>query len=92
MDLHFEPPDMESFPALALGYEVAHRGGTTGAVLNAANEAAVEKFLTGTLRFSDIPRACRAILEAHTFDAAPTLTEILRQDRWAREEMHTWKS
>ena len=46
---HFEQPDRETFPALQLGYEVARRGGTCGAVLNAANEAAVGRFLAGEL-------------------------------------------
>ena len=54
---HFEPPDRETFPALDLGFEVAARGGTAGAVLNAANEAAVERFLDGRLPFLDIARA-----------------------------------
>ena len=62
---HFEQPDHETFPALQLGYEVARRGGTCGAVLNAANEAAVERFLEGDLDFLDIPRACRAALDHH---------------------------
>jgi 1-deoxy-D-xylulose-5-phosphate reductoisomerase len=88
--LDFEPPDLERFPALALGFEVAARGGTCGAVLNAANEAAVERFLERKLTFTDIPRACRAVLEAHHFDPAPTLTELLRLDRWAREEIDRW--
>lgn len=90
-NLEFEPPDRECFPALALGFEVAARGGTCGAVLNAANEAAVERFLSRELSFCDIPRACRAVLETHDFDPAPTLTELLRLDRWAREEIFRWK-
>jgi len=88
--LEFFPPDRESFPALDLGFEVAERGGTCGAVLNAANEAAVERFLNKTLTFLDIPRACRAVLEAHHFDPSPTLQELLRLDRWAREEIQKW--
>ena len=47
MQLDFEPPDLERFPALGLGLEVARRGGTAGAVLNGANEAAVAAFLAG---------------------------------------------
>jgi 1-deoxy-D-xylulose-5-phosphate reductoisomerase len=90
VQLEFEPPDLERFPALGLGFEVAARGGTCGAVLNAANEAAVERFLNRELSFCDIPRACRAVLEAHDFDPAPTLTELLRLDRWAREEILRW--
>ena len=90
MSLEFEPPDLDRFPALRLGFEVARQGGTCGAVLNAANEVAVERFLNGTLRFLDIPRACRAVLEAHHFDPQPSLTELLRLDRWAREELTRW--
>src|SRR5262249_17506887 len=48
---HFEQPDAETFPCLQLGYEVAKKGGTCGAVLNAANEAAVARFLAGELAF-----------------------------------------
>jgi 1-deoxy-D-xylulose-5-phosphate reductoisomerase len=90
--LDFGPPDFDAFPALGLGFEVARRGGTCGAVLNGANEAAVERFLSGSLRFNDIPRACRAVLEAHNFSPAPTLSELLRLDRWAREETTRWSS
>lgn len=90
--LTFEPPDREAFPALELGFEVASRGGTCGAVLNAANEVAVERFLGGRLRFPEIARACREVLNSHTFDPSPTLAELERQDAWAREEMLRWKS
>jgi 1-deoxy-D-xylulose-5-phosphate reductoisomerase len=90
--LDFEPPDTASFPALQLGFEVAERGGTSGAVLNAANEAAVERFLAGDLPFCDIPRACRGILETHEFDPTPGLADWLRLDRWARKEIYRWRS
>lgn len=88
--LHFEAPDRETFPALDLGFEVAARGGTCGAVLNAANEAAVAAFLTNSLAFSDIARCCRAILDAHDFDPRPTLERLLTLDRWARQEVISW--
>jgi 1-deoxy-D-xylulose-5-phosphate reductoisomerase len=90
--LHFEKPDVETFPALQLGYEVAARGGTCGAVLNAANEAAVGRFLAGALRFVDIPRVCREILDAHEYRAQPTLTELVNVDQWARQEVARWRS
>lgn len=90
--LEFSPPDVERFPALQLGFEVARRGGTCGAVLNAANEVAVERFLSGSLSFCDIPRAGRAVLDSHHFDPTPTLTELFRQDAWAREETRQWSS
>ncbi|MEX0725841.1 MAG: 1-deoxy-D-xylulose-5-phosphate reductoisomerase [Planctomycetaceae bacterium] len=88
--LDFQPPDRELFPALDLGYEVARRGGTCGAVLNAANEVAVERFLRRELKFTDIPRACRAVLDAHEFDPSPTLDRLCRLDEWARKEMMQW--
>jgi 1-deoxy-D-xylulose-5-phosphate reductoisomerase len=90
--LHFEQPDRETFPALDLGFEVARRGGTCGAVLNAANEEAVSRFLAGELNFLDIPRACRAALENHHYSPRPTLTELGAMDRWARQEVVRWTS
>jgi 1-deoxy-D-xylulose-5-phosphate reductoisomerase len=90
--LDFFPPDLDAFPALRLGFEVAKRGGTCGSVLNAANEVAVERFLDGSLRFTEIPQACGDILNGHNFDAQPTLAELLRLDEWARKEMQQWKS
>ena len=90
--LHFEPPDLQTFPAVQLGYETASRGGTCGAVLNAANEAAVARFLAGTLRFTDITRVCRAVLDNHPFQSQPTLEDLLALDRWARQEVERWQT
>jgi 1-deoxy-D-xylulose-5-phosphate reductoisomerase len=90
MQLDFEPPDEDRFPALPLGREVARAGGTAGAVLNAANEAAVARFLAGELGFMQIVPACRAVLDHHTFDPAPTLEQLLALDAWAREEVTRW--
>jgi 1-deoxy-D-xylulose-5-phosphate reductoisomerase len=92
MALDFSPPDLERFPALQLGFEVARQGGTSGAVLNAANEVAVARFLRGELEFLDIPRLCRSILSAHDHEADPTLDGVLRLDDWAREEAFRWNS
>jgi 1-deoxy-D-xylulose-5-phosphate reductoisomerase len=88
--LDFEPPDEDRFPALRLGREVAAAGGTAGSVLNAANEAAVASFLAGEMPFTEIVSACRAVLESHTFDADPTLDELLKLDAWARQEIQRW--
>jgi 1-deoxy-D-xylulose-5-phosphate reductoisomerase len=88
--LHFEPPDLDTFPALKLGYEVARRGGTCGAVLNAANEAAVGRFLDGQLAFLDIPRACASVLAQHDYNPRPSLDDLLAADRWARLEVARW--
>lgn len=92
LTLRFEPPDRETFPALDLGFEVMRRGGTAGAVLNAANEAAVARFLKGEIRFLDIARACRAVLDQHTFDPRPTLDGLLAVDAWARRELERWNT
>lgn len=89
--LEFEPPDLRRFPALVLGREVAAAGGTAGAVLSAANEAAVERFLRGELPLTQIVPACRAVVERHPFKADPTLDELLAMDAWAREELKRWK-
>ena len=88
--LEFEPPDEERFPALRLGRETAAAGGTAGAVLNAANEAAVARFLAGTLRFPQIAAACRSVLNHHTFEPQPSLERLLALDAWARTEVDTW--
>lgn len=89
-NLHFEPPDVERFPALLLGLEAAQRGGTTGAVLNAANEAAVAGFLAGELRFTDIVPTCRRVLDNHHYESDPSLERLLELDGWARREVSRW--
>ncbi|MCE2806138.1 MAG: 1-deoxy-D-xylulose-5-phosphate reductoisomerase, partial [Gemmataceae bacterium] len=88
----FEQPDREAFPALDLGLEVARSGGTAGAVLNAANEVAVERFLEGKLGFLDITRLVSEVVGAHTHDASPGLQDLRRADRWARQEARNWQS
>lgn len=88
--LEWEPVDFDRYPALKLGLEVASRGGTCGAVLNAANEAAVDRFLSGQIRFTDIVEATRLVLNQHNFSPNPTLEELMRQDRWARTEITRW--
>jgi 1-deoxy-D-xylulose-5-phosphate reductoisomerase len=90
--LTFEPPDRETFPCLDLGFEVMRRGGTAGAALNAANEAAVARFLGGEIGFLDIPRACRAALDSHPFDPSPSLEALWAVDAWARQEVGRWRT
>ena len=90
LSLELEPPDREAFPALDLGFEVARRGGSSGAVLNAANEIAVGRFLANDVAFRDIPRLCRAVLDMHEFDPSPSLDGLLWLDGWARQEARKW--
>ncbi|MFN6110282.1 MAG: 1-deoxy-D-xylulose-5-phosphate reductoisomerase [Planctomycetota bacterium] len=84
------PPNEVQRSALELGFEVIRRGGSAGAVLNAANEAAVAAFLAGNLGFAEIVPACREVLEQHQVLANPTLDQLLAADRWAREEIEAW--
>ncbi|MHB8899741.1 MAG: 1-deoxy-D-xylulose-5-phosphate reductoisomerase, partial [Thermoguttaceae bacterium] len=88
--LEFEPADFERFPALSLGLEVARCGGTAGAVLNGANEAAVAAFLDRRIGFDQIVPACRHILHSHHFLSDPTLDQLHTMDLWAREEIERW--
>ena len=86
-NLTLEPADTTRFPGLELGFEVAAAGGTAGAVLNAANEEAVGLFLAGKIRFTDIVKGCRDVLENHTHESNPPLDRLLELDRWARGEL-----
>lgn len=82
--LHFEPPDPARYPALAIAYEVAERGGTLGAVMNAANEVAVEGFLAGKIGFGGICEVVARTIRRHRLEAHPTMDDLLEADRWAR--------
>lgn len=88
--LEFEAADLDRWPALELGQQAARAGGTTGAVLNAANEEAVRSFLAGELEFTEIVPVCRSIVEHHQFDSQPSLEQLLQADRWARQEVTRW--
>ena len=84
--LEFSPPDLARFPCLRLAYTALEHGGGWPIVLNAANEAAVEAFLTGRIGFLDIPRTIeRALDAADGSTAAPaTLADVREIDAWAR--------
>jgi 1-deoxy-D-xylulose-5-phosphate reductoisomerase len=82
--LTFEPPDPARFPCLSLAYHALAAGGTAPAVLNAANEEAVDAFLAGRIGFSDIPAVIHATLERHDGGAAGHIDDVLRADLWAR--------
>ncbi len=84
--LTFEDPDQEKFPCLALAYQAAQTGGTAPAVLNAANEVAVEAFLTGRIGFLDIATVIRRVLDRHSPLELEHINTALRADRWGREE------
>jgi 1-deoxy-D-xylulose-5-phosphate reductoisomerase len=82
--LNFEPLDSVAFPCPGLALEAARRGGTAPCVLNAANEEAVEAFLSQRLRFGAIPRVIEAALDAHTPVRDPSLEDVLAAEVDAR--------
>ena len=84
--LTFDSPDYERFPCLKLAFHAADAGGTMPAVLNAANEVAVDAFLKHRLSFDRIPDMIRRAMNCHSLVSAPALGEILEADRWAREK------
>ncbi|HMO79776.1 MAG TPA: 1-deoxy-D-xylulose-5-phosphate reductoisomerase [Pyrinomonadaceae bacterium] len=82
--LTFEEPDLERFPCLGLAYDAMRTGGTMPAVLNAANEIAVQAFLDGRAGLADIAAVNRAVMDEHDVEPAKSLEAILRVDEWAR--------
>jgi 1-deoxy-D-xylulose-5-phosphate reductoisomerase len=82
--LDFEAPDVERFPALRLAREAAESGGTSPAVLNAANEVAVAAFLAGRLGFVRIPEIIATVLARHDRQEASSLGLVLEADSIAR--------
>ncbi len=83
--LEFGAVDHARFPCLGLACEAGRRGGTLPAVLNAANEVAVERFLAGSLRFTEIAAVVEEALAAHDSVERPDLDAVWEADRWARE-------
>jgi len=85
--LTFEPVDRERFPCLGYAYEAVAVGGTAPAVLNAANEVAVELFLGQQISFGEIPEVIEASLRGHRPGDGDSLDEILAADREVREQI-----
>ncbi len=84
--LTFEEPDLGRFPALNLARRAGELGGTMPAVLNAANEVAVEAFCNCRINFEQISQTVASVMDRHQPVAHPSLDEILSADAWARAE------
>ncbi|HEY1171796.1 MAG TPA: 1-deoxy-D-xylulose-5-phosphate reductoisomerase [Verrucomicrobiae bacterium] len=84
--LTFEEPDVERFPAVQLARRAGEVGGTLPAVLNAANEVAVEAFVNRQINFPQITGLVAKVMDAHNVVSHPTLDQILAADAWARQE------
>ncbi|KMN83768.1 1-deoxy-D-xylulose-5-phosphate reductoisomerase [Chromobacterium alkanivorans] len=83
-NLTFEAPDLERFPCLKLAFDVLRLGGDAPAVLNAANEVAVDAFLNGRLRFIDIPAVVSAALDGVSLAGSDSVEALLAKDEEAR--------
>ncbi|HEX8368492.1 MAG TPA: 1-deoxy-D-xylulose-5-phosphate reductoisomerase [Pyrinomonadaceae bacterium] len=84
--LTFEEPDFERFPCLGLAYKALKIGGSMPAVLNAANEIAVQAFLDGKIRLSEISQVNESVMNKHQAQTATSLEIILQGDNWARKQ------
>ena len=84
--LTFEEPDMDRFPCLAYAYDALRAGGSMPAVLSAANEIAVKYFLEEKIRYVDVARVIRSVMDAHSPFSITTVEDALKADLWAREE------
>jgi 1-deoxy-D-xylulose-5-phosphate reductoisomerase len=82
--LHFEAPDLERFPCIALAYRALRTGGTLPAAMNAANEEAVSAFIDEQIALTDIPRVIEAVMDSHPTQPLANLETVLETDRAAR--------
>ncbi len=87
--LTFEEPDYKKFECLQIAFDVLKEGKTYPVVMNAANEAAIDSFLNGKIKFTDIPKHIRKCLDAHNAVTAFTLEDIFEIDRKTREILVT---
>lgn len=84
-ELHFSKPDLIKFPALRLAYEAGQIGGSMPAVMNAANEIAVNYFIMEKLKFNQLPIIVEKVMLEHAVIKKYDLTTILEIDKWARK-------
>lgn len=90
--LDFEAPDTNKFPCLRLAYEALKLGGNAAAILNAANEIAVESFIQKTIKFTDIPRLIEFVLNKSSIKEVSDLKMLIDTDSAARDSARQWLS
>ena len=90
--LTFEQPDIETFRNLGLAFEALRQGGNAPAVLNAANEIAVARFLRDDIEFLDLPRVVEHALAKVNHQAKPSLDDLIAADQEARAVAAEWKA
>lgn len=82
--LKFESPDFDKFPCLSLAFDACREGNTLPAVLNAANEVAVQAVLDRKISFASIPEIIEKTMNKHSIEKNPDLSDIIAADKWAR--------
>ena len=90
--LDFEAPDTNKFPCLRLAYEALKLGGNAAAILNAANEIAVEAFIQKAIKFTDIPRLIEFVLNKSSIKEVSDLNMLIDTDAVARDSAREWLS
>jgi 1-deoxy-D-xylulose-5-phosphate reductoisomerase len=90
--LDFEAPDTNKFPCLRLAYEALKLGGNAAAILNAANEIAVEAFIQKAIKFTDIPRLIEFVLNKSSIKEVSDLSMLIDTDTAARDSAREWVS
>lgn len=90
--LDFEAPDTNKFPCLRLAYEALKLGGNAAAILNAANEIAVEAFIQKTIKFTEIPRLIEFVLNKSSIKEVSDLNMLIDTDASARDSAREWLS
>jgi 1-deoxy-D-xylulose-5-phosphate reductoisomerase len=88
--LEFEAPDTERFPCLQLAYDVLNAGGTAATVLNAANEIAVNAFLTKRIGFMDISDLIASTLSCMPIEKVSSVEHLIETDQLARQHANDW--
>ena len=89
-DLTFEEPDFERFPCIKLAFDSLEKLGTSGAVLNLANDYSVYRFLNGEIKFTDIPRIIESAMKHHDWTEHPSLEHLKKLDSWVKNHVESF--
>jgi len=89
-DLTFEEPDFERFPCIKLAFDSLEKLGTSGAVLNLANDYSVYRFLNGEIKFTDIPRIIESSMKHHDWLKHPSMEHLKKLDSWVKNHVESF--
>ena len=89
-DLTFEEPDFERFPCIKLAFDSLEKLGTSGAVLNLANDYSVYRFLNGEVKFTDIPKIIESAMKYHDWTEHPSLEHLKKLDSWVKNHVESF--